>query len=315
MKISMTSILYVLFGLVLPAASISQLRGGTAEENDAEVANDAHDKMVPDKLSANSAQWNALSANTGPTPKKPDEFTGDPALAIVASAGGGDYYTKAWTGENVGDSTRGDGTCTAWRSTLKCNPSGIRDPEKDKGCTEVIGAYESGFCECGNYAQFAAVDCHHRPFTCEVMCLKFAVIMGKPATYRGTTLSHPAAKQLLDKVMWANQTDLEAMRAMSAEVKAFMTDALQKTNQKAALARESMEKFMTMMRAAREKDANAAAQEMENYRQMLKDKPWLKIWKSGQKMIDAGQAIQEKVRETLPFDPVEHKDKAKGGGR
>jgi len=233
-----------------------------------------------------------------------DTFTGDPALAIVAGSSGGDYYTQAWTGENTGDTKRGTGGCTAFRKTLQCNPSGPRDPKKDKGCQQVVDADESGFCECGDYAQFAAVDCDHRPFTCEVMCVKFAVVTGKEAFYRNQRLSPVEAKTLLDKVMWANQTDLEAMRMMSMEVQAFMDRALQHTTDTSNLAKASMKKFLDMMKVAREHDADAAAKELENYRNMVNDHPWMKIYEQGGKMIEAGRGMQAKVREILPFDPL-----------
>merc|ERR1719482_1082868 len=47
-------------------------------------------------------------ANSQHLPIDSSVFTSDPALAIVASSGGGvpaggDYYTEAWTGENIGD--------------------------------------------------------------------------------------------------------------------------------------------------------------------------------------------------------------------
>jgi len=244
-----------------------------------------------------------------------DQFTGDPALAIVAGTGGGDYYTKAWTGENAGDATRGTGGCTAFRKTLQCNPSGPRDPMKDKGCQEVIDAHESGFCECGGYAQFAAVDCDHRPFTCEVMCVKFAVVTGKPAFYRNQRLDPAQAKMLLNNIMWGNQTDLEAMRMMSAEVKTFMDRALQHTADTADIAKASMKKFLDMMKVAREKDAASAKAEMDAYRKAVKDKPWLKIWETGGKLITAGRGIQAKVREVLPFDPLNAPDPTAGASR
>jgi len=231
-----------------------------------------------------------------------------PALGIVdgesGGGGSGGYFTKAWTGENTGDTKRGTGECTAFRRTLQCNPSGPRDPTKDKGCQSVVTADDSGFCECGGFVQFAAVDCEHRPFTCEVMCLKFAVISGKQAVFRNQQLSPVQARALLDQVMWKNQTDLEAMRMMVTDLTGFMDRALQYTNETAETAKTSMNKFLTMMKEARVKDAAAAGAEMDRYRQMIKDKPWIGIYENGQKMIDAGRGIQGKVLEVLPFDPV-----------
>jgi len=232
-----------------------------------------------------------------------DEFTGDHALGVVASSNGGDYYTKAWTGENTGDSTRGTGACTAFRRTLQCNPSGTRDPLKDKGCQEIINADEEGFCECGDYAQFAAVDCNHRPFTCEVMCLKLAVVTKKQAVFRNQQLTPDQARYVLEAVMWANQTDLEALRGMEKELRDYMDRAIKYTTETSDKAKASMKKFLDMMKAARDIDAENARKELEKFRKDAMN-PWLNIWKNGQKQIDAGKAIQAKVKEILPFDPV-----------
>merc|ERR1719482_2194440 len=169
-------------------------------------------------------------ANSRNLPIDSSVFTSDPALAIVAGSGGGDYYTEAWTGENIGDTRRGNGACTAFRRTLQCDPSGPRAPLQDKGCAQIVNADESGFCECGDYAQFAAVNCDHRPFTCEVMCLKFAVVTGKQAVYRNQALDPAAARTMLEKVTWANQTDLDAMRIMITDIQDFMDRAMEYTN-------------------------------------------------------------------------------------
>lgn len=237
-----------------------------------------------------------------------DRFTGDPALSAVASSGKGDYYSVAWTGENAGDPKRGTGSCTAFRRTLNCNPSGPRHPEQDRGCAQVIASKESGFCECGDFAQFAAVDCDHRPFTCEVMCLKFAVVSGRQAYFHGKSLPPAQAKAMLDNVMWANQTDLEAMRIMTKEVEDFMGRAMQYTSDSGKHAVDSMKKWIEMMKEVRVKGATKAEKEMEEYRQMIKDRPWVGIYDNGRKMIDAGQGIQRQVKKVLPFDPLVHSD-------
>jgi len=277
MKISIIAFLFTFLGLVHLAVSHLQLRRSAR----------AH---IPVVSSA------PAPASTHPAAGIVDGESGGP--------GSGDYFTNAWTGENTGDKMRGTGACTAWRRTLQCNPSGPRDPTQDKGCQQVVTADESGFCECGDFVQFATVDCEHRPFTCEVMCLKFAVISGKQAVYRNQNLSPIQAKTLLDQVMWKNQTDLEAMKMMMTDVTGFMDRALQYTNETALTAQASMKKFLEMMKEARVKDGDAAAAEMAKYRQMIADKPWMGIYANGQKMIDAGRGIQGKVLEVLPFDPL-----------
>lgn len=231
---------------------------------------------------------------------------GDPAMAIAAgTGGGGDYFTKRFTSENIADPKRGSGGCTAWRATLQCNPSGIRDPLNDKDCEKVIPAESSGFCECGEYAQFAAVDCNHRPFTCETMCLKFALISHKQAYYKGKALSPQEAEDTVKYLMWANQTDLESMRVMTNELVGFMNRAMQYSTESGNLAKDSLRKFEEKMKVVRQHDAQKAAEEMAKVRAQLAEGPWLGIWRSGQDMVRAGQGIQNVVKSALPFKPQE----------
>jgi len=241
---------------------------------------------------------------------------GNPALGIVqgGAAGPDDYFGKAWTGENTGDRARGAGGCVGFRRTLQCNPSGVRDPTQDKSCEAVVNADESGFCECGGFAQFAAVDCEHRPFTCEVMCLKYAVVAGKQAVFRNVPLSPAQAQSTLDQVMWQNQTDLEAMKIMMDKMSASMDRAMLRTNQEANIARASMKKYLDMMKEAHDKDAAAAAAEIAHHKEIVKYGPWKLIWENGNKMIEAGKGIQSKVLDVLPFDPVQAQRQAATNG-
>jgi hypothetical protein len=229
----------------------------------------------------------------------------DPAMAIAQGTGGRDYFTKMYTSENIADPQRGTGGCTAWRATLQCNPSGVRDTLQDKDCDQVIGAQQSGFCECGQYAQFAAVGCNHRPFTCETMCLKFAVISHKQAYYKGRALTPEQANSTIRYLMWANQTDLESMRTMTNELISYMNRAMQYTTASGELAKQSLAKFQEMMKAVRLNDATKAKAEMDKYRQQLQESPWLGIWHAGHDMVKAGRAIQATVKSTLPFEPTE----------
>lgn len=279
MKIHAASLCYIVLDFIWPAASF-KLRG--------------HSQNLPPVAAVSAVN----------TSGQYDPFANDPALGIVASSNGGDYFTQAYTAENVGDPSRGDGTCKMWRRTLKCNPSGPRDPKKDRTCTDVVPAGESGYCECGGFVQFAAVDCDHRPFTCEVMCLKFAVITGKPVTFRGQNLLPTQAQSELNKVMWANQTDLEAMRTQTQNMKDWMDQALVTLNGQAANATQAMQKFLDMMKKAHDVDKQRAAEAMQNHTNSASASPWMMIYKNGQKMIDAGRGIQAKVAETLPFDPL-----------
>jgi len=240
-----------------------------------------------------------------------DPYSGDPVLGAVASMAGGDFFTKAWTGENIGDDRpeRGAGGCAGFRRTLKCDPSGIRSPTQDKGCEDVVQAQESGFCECGDYAQFAAVDCDHRPFTCEVMCVKYAVVTKKQAIWKGAKLTPEQARLVLDKEMWAQQTDLTAMRTLVGDMTDFFKSSQALVNSQGKQAVESVNRYLDEMKKAQAHDQAQALKEMEEYRKKLQDRPWVQIWREGKKQEAAGKAIQAKIAEILPFDPLSaHQD-------
>lgn len=230
-----------------------------------------------------------------------------PAAAVDAEvgavlSGGGDFYTKAFTGESVGDPTRGSGSCTAWRRTLGCNPSGPRDVKKDKKCNEVITSDESGFCECGDFAQFATVDCNHRPFTCEVMCLKFAVVTNKHAFFRGKELTHQDAESLLKSVMYGGQQDLEAMKTMGKDVQIHMDRSLETAKRSAKVAKDSMEKFFGSMKKDRAKDVASAQAAMQSYKDLVNQHPFKVMDETGAELIKIGKELQATVNEVLPID-------------
>merc|ERR1719162_1805345 len=127
---SITAVIFLLSELLCPAVSHSLLRRGASAKADPPVlstAGAASKFSGGGSASSSAVSSKVLSAPVAAAPA--DGFTGDPALAIVAGSGGGDYYTQAWTGENAGDTKRGTGGCTGWRSTLQCNPSGPRDPK------------------------------------------------------------------------------------------------------------------------------------------------------------------------------------------
>merc|ERR1719231_1673453 len=95
------------------------------------------------------------------------------------------------------------------------------------------------------------------------------------------------------------------MRKMTADIQAYMTRALEVNNHTANQAIQGMSKYLDMMKKARDVDAKAAAKALEDYRNALKNKPWVGIYRNGAKMIKYGKALQAKVLEALPFSPVE----------
>lgn len=234
------------------------------------------------------------------------EVIGDRHIKSMLGGSGGDYYRQAWSGENAGDVKRGTGACTAFRRTLQCNPSGPRDPKQDKGCTQVITSEESGFCECGDFAQFAAVDCDHRPFTCEVMCLKYAIVSGRQAFFHGKPLPPDQALGVLQDVMWANQTDMEAMRIMMNEVEDFMGRAIQYNKDAGQIAVNSVNKWVAAMNQSQQSDRAAAEAELAAWREKIKERPWQGLYKYGTIERNAGYQIQDTVAHVLPFDPLSY---------
>lgn len=99
------------------------------------------------------------------------------------------------------------GPCRAFRATLQCDPSGPRDQQADKACSDNVHDGESGFCDCGGEFHVAAVGCDHSPFNCDLMCLKYAVVMGAPAMYQGKTLMPMEATETLE-VLERNEHEL-----------------------------------------------------------------------------------------------------------
>jgi len=178
----------------------------------------------------------------------------------------GDYYTHKIQSENAGDMKRGDGSCKSWRRTLECDPSGARDPHADKACDVVIGATESGYCECGGYAQFAAVGCSHRPFTCETMCLKFAVVTGKPVLDEQGRLTQtvPMAAAALGPKMMAEQ-DLKVMEVMNKEAAELFDKARASSDASSKKAKDSLDKYHTVLNKAQLDDAVAGQKYMQGY--------------------------------------------------
>jgi len=65
-----------------------------------------------------------------------------------------------------------------WRQTADCRANGPREPEKDRGCDEVVEPGQSGYCECyeedGETRRAYEADCRGTaPFTCKVACSGF----------------------------------------------------------------------------------------------------------------------------------------------
>jgi len=231
--------------------------------------------------------------------------------ALGALSGGGNYYTQAFTSESIGDPRRGGAGCTAWRKTLSCNPSGPRDMEYDKSCTQVVNSGESGFCECGNFAQFAAVDCNHRPFTCETMCLKFAVVTGKPLPPGKQQLLSQSnfgmpndvqtnmhvgqqSSQVLSKTMYGQQ-DLKALDAKAKEIEMYMDMAKRSSQAAGEKAKASIRKFMGSMHHAQAQDKAAAAKALAEYSSLIKEHPFKGMADGGKQLENIGKELQERV--------------------
>lgn len=62
--------------------------------------------------------------------------------------------------------------CVSWRQTGGCDPDGLREPEGDRGCDDVVPKGASGFCECENERRAGYVTCDHAPMSCTRICNK-----------------------------------------------------------------------------------------------------------------------------------------------
>jgi len=138
------------------------------------------------------------------------------------------------------------------------------------------------------------------------MCLKFAVVTGRPATFNmGTAgslnLSPQQAKTTLAGVMHGEQ-DLSAMKAMSNDVKIFMDRAKISSNTSGKKAKESVKRFLDAMNRAQLNDAKAAAAEMEKYRQLLRQRPSKAMADTGKQLTNIGKELQAIVNEVIPID-------------
>jgi len=227
------------------------------------------------------------------------------AAAAAIQGSGEDYYTKKVQSENAGDWTRGDGSCMGWRRTLECNPSGARDPHSDKACGVIVDAAESGYCECGGYAQFAAVGCSHRPFTCETMCLKFAVVTGKAPPHPDGTLLGPKMK---------SEQDLKVMEILKMQASTEFDAAVASSNAAAKKAKDSIELYHTVLNKAQMDDAVAGQNYLYGpggYYDMLNGggggggpgKAYKGLGKVSDEYKRIGKRLQAIAHEILPLNP------------
>lgn len=69
--------------------------------------------------------------------------------------------------------TEDDKKCVKWRQTGGCTPTGNREPDGDRKCSQEIQPGASGYCECGASGKRRKArlsTCDHRPFTCKDAC-------------------------------------------------------------------------------------------------------------------------------------------------
>jgi len=207
--------------------------------------------------------------------------------------------------------------CVGFKKTLQCDPSGPRDITNDHDCAYTVSSEESGFCECGDFEKipnnvFAAVKCIHPPFTCDVMCLKFAVISGKSIEYQGATLTPEEANKTLAGEQ-ENPYELGVAKKaedpppIGAAVKAFAkqkAEELEKltkdVNTKAEKANAEVEEMM--------KQNSRAWEDLHNTAKALRFPGGEPVWKglanAAKEMTKSGQKIQKVVKDVLPWDAL-----------
>lgn len=82
-------------------------------------------------------------------------------------------------------------TCVMWRGTVK----GVRVPQDDKNCSEVISSSNAGFCECADGRRAGKTQGGKLPFTCTSVC-RFHT--GKEVVSRFNTSIASAGELLTD---------------------------------------------------------------------------------------------------------------------
>jgi len=207
--------------------------------------------------------------------------------------------------------------CVGWKKTLNCDPSGPRDSANDKDCAKTVSSEESGWCECGDFTKlndtaFGAVPCTHPPFTCDAMCLKFAVVSGMSIEYQGATLSSEEANKTLGGIQ-DNPFDLDLVKKyqhpppIPQQMKEFSEKAAEKltahneeVNKKAEVAQKEVEEVMKQNSRAWE-DVHIMA---NNLRNPGGQPVWKALANSARQMQRAGKKIQDTVKNVLPWDAL-----------
>lgn len=204
---------------------------------------------------------------------------------------------------------------------MNCDPSGPRDEKNDKDCATTVSSELSGWCECGdfetlNYAQnssqFGAVPCTHPPFTCEAMCLKFAVLSGMSIEYKGATLSSSKANETLAGLQ-DNPFEVDLAKKMQhpppipASMKEFADKAAKElaahtadVQKKAEVASQAVEQLMKQNSRAWE-DVHIVA---TNLRNPGGEPVWKALATQARNMQAAGKKIQGTVKEVLPWNAL-----------
>jgi len=198
--------------------------------------------------------------------------------------------------------------CVAWRSTLNCDPSGPRDMHKDKPCGEAVADGESGFCECAGYQQFATVTCHHQPFSCDIMCLRFSVITERLAVFHGESLTREeaigileASKSAADPVHRANEIADKASTEMAAKIAQLRSSGEVAVDHVHDLVME----LGKVQEAQLDKQKLELNGELDKQKKLLAEnsKPaWQQLAEAGRESESAGRAILDNLRTVIPFD-------------
>lgn len=91
-----------------------------------------------------------------------------------------DYHVREPTGKLLArlHESLGEAVSCMWRQTGSCSAKGVREPERDRLCSETLPSMVSGFCDCdGDDAQGMGeqgFDCGQTPGSCASVCPKSA---------------------------------------------------------------------------------------------------------------------------------------------
>merc|ERR1719217_1792956 len=199
-------------------------------------------------------------------------FCGVPAWALSIEGGSEGFLSAAGPSTNL--------TCVKWRRTLKCSPSGPRDPMSDKDCDYQVMSTEAGFCECEGFVHTQSVGCGHPEFKCADECSKvqrlWGEVFGAGAPGETPAAAAPPAVPPTGTAYAADADPYTKARLHGAQAVKAVNEAVSSANAGLDAAKQMIQHLMSLS-------------------------PWTDIAKAGKQAEDAGIQAQELAKMARPF--------------